>query len=171
MSQQGSLSIQETPAPNVETLTGDTGGAVPPDGVFNINILGGPNIDVDGTPGSNTLIISATVPGGFTWNDITSSTQNLLNNNGYIANNAGGVTFTLPNTAVVGDEFRVTGIQGSWIVTQNAGQIMHFGNQTTSIGTPGKLAATNARDSIFFICVVTDTEFQVISSIGNITIA
>lgn len=44
-----------TPAPDVETLTGDTGGAVGPDASFNIDILGNPDIEVAGNPGTNTL--------------------------------------------------------------------------------------------------------------------
>jgi len=42
----------------VDTLTGDTGGAVGPDGLSNINILGGTNIEVAGNPGTNTLTIN-----------------------------------------------------------------------------------------------------------------
>ena len=41
---------------DIETLTGDSGGAVPPTG-GNVNILGGPGIDVIGTPGTSTLTI------------------------------------------------------------------------------------------------------------------
>ena len=44
----------------VDTLTGDVGGAVGPDGASNINILGGDNITVTGTPGTNTLTIATT---------------------------------------------------------------------------------------------------------------
>lgn len=46
-----------SPAGQVETLTGDSGGAVSPDALKNINILGGPGIDVVGTPGTNTLTV------------------------------------------------------------------------------------------------------------------
>ena len=53
-----------TPAGDVETLTGDTGGAVGPDGAFNINVLGGSGISVAGNPGTNTLTINS--EGGIT---------------------------------------------------------------------------------------------------------
>lgn len=39
----------------VESLTGDSGGAVGPDGAFNINVLGNPDIDIVGDSGTNTL--------------------------------------------------------------------------------------------------------------------
>lgn len=44
--------------PNVETLTGDVGGAVGADGAFNINIVSGDGITVTGTPLTNTLTIT-----------------------------------------------------------------------------------------------------------------
>jgi hypothetical protein len=47
------------PAGQVETLTGDPGGlgAVSPDALHNINIIGGPGIDVVGDPATNTLTV------------------------------------------------------------------------------------------------------------------
>lgn len=44
----------------IETLTGDTGGAVPPDGAFNINLLGGTGITTTGNPGTTTITFSVT---------------------------------------------------------------------------------------------------------------
>lgn len=41
----------------LQSLTGDAGGAVGPDAFHNINIVGGPGIDVVGTPGTNTLTV------------------------------------------------------------------------------------------------------------------
>jgi len=57
MSQQGILADQTTPLGDVETLTGDSGGAVGPDLAGNINVLGGAGITVTGNPGTNTLTI------------------------------------------------------------------------------------------------------------------
>lgn len=46
-------------AAQIETLTGDTGGPVTGTAVtHNVNILGGPGIDVNGNAGTNTLTIS-----------------------------------------------------------------------------------------------------------------
>lgn len=58
MSQQGALSFDTTIIP-IETLTGNSGGAVGPDGSGNIDILGNnvSGIDVVGTPASNLLTI------------------------------------------------------------------------------------------------------------------
>ncbi len=45
------------PAPDIETLTGDSGGAVPPT-AGNINILGQPDINIAGNPGTSTLALT-----------------------------------------------------------------------------------------------------------------
>jgi len=59
MSQSGPNSISGSGAPPVETLTGNSGGAVPPDGAFNIDILGNnaSGIDIVGTPASSLLTV------------------------------------------------------------------------------------------------------------------
>lgn len=59
MSQSGALTTSGSGAPPVETLTGNSGGAVGPDGAFNINVLGNntTGINVVGMPGTNTLSI------------------------------------------------------------------------------------------------------------------
>lgn len=46
--------------PDIETLTGNSGGAVGPDGAFNINLLGADGINVVGNPATNTLTFSLT---------------------------------------------------------------------------------------------------------------
>ncbi len=59
MSQGGPNSSSGSGANNIETLTGNSGGAVSPDGAFNIDIVGNNavGIDIVGTPGSNLLTI------------------------------------------------------------------------------------------------------------------
>jgi hypothetical protein len=58
MSQAGSLTGGGSVLPDVETLTGDSGGAVGPDAAFNIDILGGTGITTVGVPGSNSITIN-----------------------------------------------------------------------------------------------------------------
>jgi hypothetical protein len=110
--------------------------------------------------------------GGFTWDEVTGTTQAASVNNGYIANNASLVTITLPDTASVGDVVRVTGKgDGGWKIAQNASGIIHFGNLDTTTGATGYIASTHIRDSVELVCVVANTEWNVISSQGNITVA
>ncbi len=60
MSQAGRFSTSSGPVvPSVLTLTGNTGGAVGPDGGGNIDVVGdGTTVNVVGNPGTNTLTIS-----------------------------------------------------------------------------------------------------------------
>ena len=55
MSQQGRLEDQESA---LDTLTGNTGGAVGPDGLGNINVIGAAPYTVSGNPGTFTLTIT-----------------------------------------------------------------------------------------------------------------
>lgn len=58
MSQYDVRSDQGGGNPDIETLTGNIGGPVGPDGAFNINVIGTGNILVTGNPATNTLTIS-----------------------------------------------------------------------------------------------------------------
>lgn len=65
MSQAGTFAGGNNPPGTVvETLTGNTGGAVGPNGADNINVVGdGTTITIAGNPGTNTLTVS-TIGGG-----------------------------------------------------------------------------------------------------------
>ena len=64
MSQSGTLNRAVIPpGSGVDTLTGNSGGAVGPDLSNNINVVGSGIITVAGNPGTNTLTISATGEG------------------------------------------------------------------------------------------------------------
>ena len=107
-----------------------------------------------------------------TWNDIVASTANLAVNNGYITDNGATlVTYTLPVTAAVGAIFEIAGKSaGGWIIAQNASQVIHMGNQTTTVGTGGSIASTNQWDCVRLVCVTANTTFAVLSAAGNLTI-
>ena len=109
--------------------------------------------------------------GGLTWALVAVPTATATTGEGIIANDA-TVTITLPATASVGDTFGITGINNAtgWSLAQRANQRVHFGTSSTMTGVAGSLASSATRDTIEFICVVEDLDFQVISSIGNITI-
>lgn len=131
-------------------------------------ITAGTGISV--TPGANTITIAAT-GSSFTWTEVTGTSQAMAVNNGYILNNAGLVTATLPSTAAVGDIVRVAGKgAGGWLIAQNSGQTIFFGSSTTSTGAGGSLASTHRRDCIELICVTANNDWDVLSSIGNITV-
>lgn len=111
----------------------------------------------------------------FPWYEVTSISQAMAVNSGYIANNAGLVTFTLPSVVAVGSILRVKGNgAGGWRIEQGLSQqvIWNEGgligvNQTTS-GTGGRLDSTDDNDAIELICTTGNQIFKVLSSHGNI---
>lgn len=111
-------------------------------------------------------------PSGLTWQVDTGVATNMVTLNGYIANNAGQTVFTLPATAAVGDTFRVTGMNNAtgWKIAQNAGQTIHFGAQDTTTGATGYLESTATYDAVELVCNVANTDFIVLSVIGNVTV-
>ena len=109
--------------------------------------------------------------GGIAWTVVTSNT-NLVKGNGYFANSASLITFTLPTTAAVGDTFDVAGMNtGLYTIAQNAGQTVAFGNLTTTAGTGGSIASSARGDSLKIVCNVANAGFQVVSgSVGNFNV-
>ena len=148
----GQLQIGSTSAaPVASTLTAGTGVTI--------------------TNGAGSITINA-AGGGLSWTVVTGTTQSMTSNNGYIANNAGLVTATLPATSAVGDIVAITGINNAtgWKIAQNSGNQIFFGTSSTTSGTGGSLASTNTRDTVFLLCVTASAAWNVIDSIGNITV-
>jgi hypothetical protein len=114
----------------------------------------------------------ATAGGGAeSWDTVSGTTQTAAVNKGYLANNAARVTITLPATASIGAVIRVTGAgAGGWKVAQLAGQQIHFGNVSTIVGTGGSLQSTAVRDSVKLSCIVANTTWNVVASVGSITV-
>jgi hypothetical protein len=134
-----------------------------------LTIAGGANISTSGA--ATTVTIAASGFAAFTWSEVTGDTAMAVLN-GYIANKAGTATaFTLPATAAVGELLRICGKGATgWTLAQNAGQTIHFGSVDTTTGAGGSLASSDPSDSIELICTTANTDFTILSSIGNITI-
>lgn len=102
--------------------------------------------------------------------EVTGATQAMAVNRSYSANRATAVAFTLPVTAIVGDEVAITGIgNGGWTLAQNANQYINIISATTTVGVGGSLASTNKFDSVRLVCTTTNNGWNVISMMGNIT--
>ena len=132
----------------------------------------GTNISISNGAGSITIATSG--PASFSWAVITAN-QTAAVNHGYICNKAGTLALALPATAVVGDLLEVTGINTAlgWQITQAANQQIFFGTSSTTLGATGTLTSSATRDSVRLVCVVAgaSTVWNVISSVGNITVA
>lgn len=116
--------------------------------------------DVDLTPG-------VTYEPAFVWNDVVGTSAAMVAFNGYIANNAGLVTLTLPISCVLGDTFKIVA-KGAGLVTidQNASQSIRFGNQVTTVGVGGSVTATSIGDCLTLVCTA-NNEFYVTASVGS----
>jgi len=150
------------PLSDGQLLIGSTG--LPP---VAANLTAGTNISISN--GGGTITINANDP--TTWNDVTGTSASMVVSNGYLSDNAGLVTLTLPVTAAFGTKLRVAGFgAGGWKIAQNAGQLIHLGNVVSTVGVAGHLDSTNQFDAVELLCVVANTTFLVLSSIGNISI-
>jgi hypothetical protein len=109
--------------------------------------------------------------GGITWNTVSGTSQSAAVNNGYIANNASLVTVTLPSSASVGDMVEIAGKgAGGWKVAQNSGQVIHMDGVDSTTGTGGSLASTVRYDAVRLLCITANTDWLVLSGIGNLTV-
>jgi hypothetical protein len=153
----------------VATLTGNSGGAVGPDGSGNINVIGGSGTTVSGNAGTNTLTITLSAA-SFTWNTISAS-QMLASNNGYFCIGGGALSLSLPSVSAVGDTIKIS-LDGStsFTVTQGAGQSIKFAITATTTGAGGSLGSTGQGDSIEMVCSVANLRWNVVDSEGNLTI-
>jgi len=135
----------------------------------NVNFLEGGGMSITGSGDDITFAAAGFV----SWSVITDATQALTEGNGYFANRAGGVAFTLPATAAVGDTFAVSALNADgWTIAQNAGQTIRIGNQASTTGVGGSVASTAIGDSLILVCSVADTDFQaVMAPQGNLTIS
>lgn len=105
------------------------------------------------------------------WVDVTGTTQAMAVNVGYLADNAGLVTMTLPVTAAQFSILRVAGKgAGGWKIAQNASQLINIGNQVTTTGVGGSLASTNLSDALELLCITANTTWVTLSGWGNITV-
>lgn len=123
----------------------------------------------DGTSGNPTISLSGA---GVTWTDVTTSIQALAINNGYVTDRSGGVAYTLPVTATLGDIIYIVGKLGIWTIAQNANQQITLGSVSSTVGVGGSLTATNVGDCVTLVCITsgTSTIWRILESIGNITV-
>lgn len=144
-------------------------------GVLLGNSQGSPGTVEEVSIGSG-LVLSGGVlstTGSVAYSTVTTTSQSAAVNYGYVTNNAGLVTVTLPAIAAVGDVIEVQGLgAGGWKLAQNSGQLTYGSNGAVSTtGVSGYIASTNQHDFVRVRCIVANTTWQIQSVIGNLTIA
>ncbi len=142
--------------------------------VGNVRLPAGPDNQILTTDSTTTAGVkwAPSQASAFPFTEITSTSQAMANNNGYILNNAALVTATLPSSSVVGDLVWIIGKGlGGWRIAQNAGQTIHFGNRDTTAGVSGSLDSTNQYDAIQLMCTAANTDWTCTGiSQGNIDV-
>jgi len=127
MSQSGSFGGGSS----VQTLTGDTGGAVPVDAAQNIDIIGGANVSIVGDAGNHNLTISVT--GGYegTGQTVGAVTDDII-------------TFPLGATPGV---YEITVRMSGFESTTPAGAGYRINAAVRTTGAAGTLIGVNAVDT------------------------
>jgi hypothetical protein len=149
----GQLFIGSTASPHIKTGT----------------LTAGSGISI--TNGSGSITIAST-SGGFTWTDVTGSTQTLAAQNGYITDRSGGVTYTLPSSGSLGDTIKIVGKTGLATITPNANQRILIGSASGTVGVTGTAVSNNAGDCIELICTTSgsSTVWRADSIVGTWTL-
>lgn len=143
-------------------------GSANPTGLGVITIAGGAGVTTAGA--GSTVTITATA-GGMPWTEVTGTSQAMSVQNGYIANNAGLVTLTLPTTASIGEIVQILGKgAGLFSIAQNAGQTIHYISTDTTTGVGGSLTAIQQYACLELICITTNTDWVVVDSTGSFTV-
>lgn len=153
------------PLSNGQLLIGSAGANPVP-----ATITAGTNISIVNSAGG--ITINATGLAGIGWQDVSGTSQAMTADNGYVANNAGLVTLTLPLTASFGSLLYIQGLgAGGWTIAQNSGQNINIGSSSTTVGAGGSVSSTDANDSLALLCVVADTTWSALGGVqGNLTI-
>lgn len=116
-------------------------------------------------------IAQQVLPRQYLWSEITATTVLLAAWNAYILNNVSRVVGTLPVNSSIGDQIRLAGKgAGGWQIAQNSGQTIHFGGQATTTGVGGSVTSTSTTDSVELVCITANSDWLVLSSLGNLTV-
>jgi hypothetical protein len=124
------------------------------------------------TNASNSITIAVTAV-GFTWTDVTTATQAMVVENGYVTDRGAGVVYTLPATASLGATMIIVGKLGLTTITPNANQQILFGSASGTVGVTGTAVGTNVGDCCTLICITSgaSTVWRAKSFVGNWTLS
>lgn len=131
-------------------------------------ITAGTGVTITNAAGSITINASGS---GMSWTTVSGTTQSAAVNNGYITNNAGAVTVTLPTTFAIGDTVTVKGLgAGGWILAAGTATTIRMGSSVTS--SAGSLTSANQYDTVKVTGLVANTTWSVDYSLSaGLTVA
>lgn len=118
----------------------------------------------------NYLINTALSANAFVW-DLISTDQVLVPKHGVVTNS--GITtinLLLPAMCPVGSIIKVVRFNGDFNITQNDGQVIWYGNASTTTGVDGYISPTGNNASVDLLCVTANTTFLVVNSQGAFSV-
>jgi len=134
-------------------------------GLFSAAQIGANQTITIGAGGTGSSGAAGSVGGTTSFGSLMTTTNN------YYTQNSALTTLTLPAAASAGTLIQIAGVgAGGWILAQNAGQSINFGNQVTTTGTGGSIASTNQYDGADILCVVANTQWVVRAASGNLKV-
>lgn len=151
----------------VKTVEGNVGGLITSDALNNLHIIGSGGVVVTGNPLAYSLTITAA--GTMQWLSEPTALLTPSPAYGYMLNNAGLTTVTLPAVCPTGSVIRFCGTTfGTFVIDCQVFQTIHFGNISSTLG--GHMQSMNQFDSVELLCTAANTTFVVISSVGNFSL-
>jgi hypothetical protein len=126
-------------------------------------LTAGSGISITNAAGSITI---ASTTSGMTWTTVSGTTQSAAVNSGYVTNNAGAVTVTLPTTFAVGDAVEIKGLgAGGWVLAAGTATTIRMGTSVTS--SAGSLTSANQYDTVKVTGLVANTTWSVDYSLST----
>lgn len=152
MSNQQTFEAASSGSLDIAFIQGDSGTPAGPDATGKVTFLGVGGLTFVSDAATNR--VTGTISGsGLSWNNTTGTTQTMVGNNGYYANNAALVVFTLPFPSVFGQTVAVVGWgAGGWKINQSAGQSIRVGANVSTVGIGGSMSSVNQYDSLMITC-------------------
>lgn len=143
-----------TDLPSIQTLTGDSGGALGPDASGNINILGGPGVTVTGA--GTTLTVNSVV---YTDHGVGAT---VATDSGSFSTAA--ITLTVPVSPTNGERVEFIAASGVLVIQMSGTQIAHLAGAATSAG--GTITGSATGDFLSLIFQSSTHDWWSISSGG-----
>lgn len=133
--------------------------------------IGLSNFDSSSFAVAATGFVTLANPSGNSWVDVTTATQTLAVNTGYVTDHT-NVTYTLPSTASFGDFIKIVGKLGLATITPNANQQILMSSASGTVGATGTAVATNVGDCIELRCTTSgaSTVWRADNWVGNWTL-
>ena len=137
-------------------------------GAGTFTVVAGPGLSGGGSaPLGGSLTLSL----GSQWNEITSTSQQMVANQSYAANNASVVDLILPAVASIGDKIEIYGKgSGGWRVIQNTGQEIFIGTSQTTVGIAGMVESTSQYDILILRCITANSQWVGYCPSGNLLV-